>query len=122
MWPRIHAWRNGYITAPATPSAARFGFVFARGTISGEPDVRTYLGRPWRDHAQVTFLGMTMSAVIRPEGWHNWAKPEREKTSRFVEFESRGPGANPRARVGWARRLTPNEAAAMPAAPGVMSG
>ena len=43
---------------------------------------RTYLGRPWRGYAQTSFIDMTMSEVVRPEGWHNWDKPEREKTVR----------------------------------------
>ena len=31
-----------------------------------------------------------MSDVLRPEGWHNWNKPEREKTARYAEFHSTG--------------------------------
>ena len=111
--PRIHVLRDGYITATSTPSAEPFGFVFARGTITGEPGARTYLGRPWRGYAQATFIDMTMSEVVRPAGWHNWDKPEREKTSRYVEAGNTGPGANPRARVAWARQLTAAEARAI---------
>ena len=111
--PRIHVLRDGYITATSTPSAEPFGFVLARGTITGEPGARTYLGRPWRGYAQATFIDMTMSDVVRPEGWHNWDKPEREKTSRYAEAGSTGPGANPRARVAWARQLTAAEAHAI---------
>ena len=50
------------------------------------------------------------SAVVRPVGWHNWDFPDREKTSRYAEFNSTGPGANPVARVKWARQLTKKEA------------
>ena len=50
-----------------------------------------------------------MSAVVRPEGWHNWDQPQREKTSRYAEFNSTGLGANPQARVDWSRQLTPAE-------------
>ena len=111
--PRIHVLRNGYITAASTPSAEPFGFVFARGAITGEPGARAYLGRPWRGYAQATFIDMTMSDAVRPEGWHNWDKPEREKTSRYAEAGSTGPGANPPARVAWARQLTAAEAQAI---------
>ena len=111
--PRIHAWRNGYVTAPSTPPGEKYGFVFARGTITGETGVQTYLGRPWRDHGQVTFLHTAMSEVVRPEGWHNWDRPERERTSRFVEFGSQGPGATAGRRVGWARGMTATDAAAI---------
>jgi pectinesterase len=49
---------------------------------------------------------------VRPEGWDNWAIPAREKTARFAESGSSGPGANPSARAPWARTLTPAMAAA----------
>jgi len=51
-----------------------------------------------------------MSEVIRPEGWNNWNQPDREKTSRYAEFGSTGPGANTSARVKWAKQLTEAEA------------
>lgn len=106
--------RNGYITAAATPPEQPHGFVFAHGSVTGEsPEVRTYLGRPWRDFAQVTFLDTVMSAVVRPAGWHNWDKPEREKTARYAEYGSTGPGAAPAERVKWARQLSAAGAAAM---------
>ena len=47
-----------------------------------------------------------------PEGWHNWGKTENEKTARYAEYRSTGPGANPEARVKWARQLTDEEAKA----------
>jgi len=119
--PRIHVWRSGYITAASTPQEARFGFVFANGNITGEPGAMTYLGRPWRDFAQVTFLNTTMSNAVRAAGWHNWDRPEREKTARFGEFGSRGPGANEDGRVAWARRLDPREALKL-SAPTVLGG
>src|SRR6185436_18258150 len=53
---RIHALRDGYITAASTPADVAFGFVFSHATISGAPNVKTYLGRPWRAHSSVTFL------------------------------------------------------------------
>src|SRR6266404_6151597 len=110
----IHCLRDGYITAASTPEDQPFGFVFADCAISGEtPEVRTYLGRPWRIHASTIFLNTRMSEVVRPEGWNNWKKPEAEKTARYAEFNSTGPGANPAARAPWARQLSKVEAAAI---------
>jgi pectinesterase len=114
--PRIHVLRSGYITAASTPPDVRFGFVFANGTITAEPGAMTFLGRPWRDSAQVTFLGTEMSDAVVPEGWHNWDRPEREKTSRYSEFGSRGPGAHANQRVSWAGRLSSREARELSAA------
>ncbi|MBN1359964.1 MAG: hypothetical protein JW993_05200 [Sedimentisphaerales bacterium] len=112
----IHCLRSGYITAASTPDNEPFGFVFRNCRITGEsPDIRTFLGRPWRDFASVTFLNTEMSEVVRPEGWNNWSRPEREKTSRYAEYNSRGSGANPQARVPWSRQLSPEQAEAITA-------
>jgi pectinesterase len=106
----IHALRDGYLTAASTPDNAPFGFVFSRCKVTSEtPAVKTYLGRPWRAHSAVTFLETEMSGAVRPEGWHNWNFPEREKTARYAEYGSTGAGAAQGARVGWARRLTKSE-------------
>lgn len=108
---RIICLKNGYITAASTPEFEPFGYVFSHCTITGQsPEVRTYLGRPWRDYANVIFLNTEMAEVVRPEGWHNWDKPYRETTSRYAEFGSTGPGANPQGRVPWARKLTEEQA------------
>jgi len=112
----LHCLRDGYITAASTPQEEPFGFVFLSCRITGEtPEVRTYLGRPWRLHASTLFLDTEMSEVVRPEGWNNWKKPEAEKTARYAEYHSHGPGANPQARVTWAKQLTPVEAESMTA-------
>ncbi|HYJ87229.1 MAG TPA: pectinesterase family protein [Pyrinomonadaceae bacterium] len=106
----IHALRDGYITAASTPDNQPYGFVFSNCKVTGEtPQVRTYLGRPWRAHASVIFVNTEMSEVVRPQGWHNWNFPEREQTARYAEFGSKGLGANPKARVRWARQLTESE-------------
>jgi pectinesterase len=109
----LHAWQNGYLTAASTPPSEPFGFVFADGEITGAANAKTYLGRPWRDYAQVMFLNTTMTDVVRPEGWHNWDKPEREKTARYVEFGSRGAGAASNRRVSWATTISAPDAAAI---------
>jgi pectinesterase len=111
---RLHVWGNGYLTAASTPAEAPYGFVFARGRITGANEtIRTYLGRPWRDFAHVTFVDTDMSTVVRPEGWHNWDKPERERTAKFEEFQSTGPGAAAAHRVPWAKTLTAEQARAL---------
>jgi len=108
----IHCRGNGYITAASTPDNQRFGFVFSHCRITGEsPNVQTYLGRPWRAFSAVTFLHTEMSEVVRPVGWHNWNFPEREQTSRYAEFQSKGPGGKAEGRVKWAHQLTKSQAA-----------
>ncbi|MGD1020382.1 MAG: pectinesterase family protein [Verrucomicrobiia bacterium] len=110
----IHSLTNGYLTAASTPPEQPFGFVFSNCRITGEsPGVKTYLGRPWRGYSSVTYLNTEMSGVIEPAGWYNWKDPAREKTARYAEFNSTGPGADPKARVPWARQLTADEAKAI---------
>lgn len=110
----IHCLRNGYVTAASTPTEQPFGFVFSHCKITGESqEVKTYLGRPWRDFASAVFLNTEMSEVVRPEGWHNWDKPLREQTSRYAEFKSTGAGADRTARVSWSRQLSVAEARAI---------
>lgn len=109
----VHSKRNGYLTAASTPKDVAYGFVFDHCRVTGAADLRVYLGRPWRDHASVVFLNCDLGPHVRPEGWHNWKQPEREKTVRFAEFGSTGPGANTAGRVPWSRRLTAAEAAAI---------
>jgi pectinesterase len=110
---RIVCVGDGYITAASTPAGAPYGFVFAQCAItSPKPATRTYLGRPWRDHASVTFINTEMSDVVRPAGWNNWKKPGQEKTARYAEYGSTGPGSSA-GRVTWERKLTAPEAAAI---------
>lgn len=105
---------NSYITAASTPATAPYGFVFERCRIRGAtPDVRVYLGRPWRDFAAVTFLNCEMSDVVRAEGWHNWGRPEREKTTRYAEYGNTGPGSDRTGRVAWAHELSDKDAKAL---------
>jgi pectinesterase len=101
---------NGYITAASTPENQPYGFVFSHCQITGaKPEVRSYLGRPWRAYASVTYLYTEMSDVVRPAGWDNWQQPDREKTARYSEGRSEGPGGSPLARVTWAKQLTDHE-------------
>jgi pectinesterase len=101
----IHCLQKGFITAASTPEEQPFGFVFSNCRISAEPDVKTYLGRPWRAYSAVTFLKTEMCEAVRPEGWHNWDQPDREKTARYAEYDSTGPGADSAQRVKWAKQL-----------------
>jgi pectinesterase len=107
---QIHVRGNGYITAASTPKDQEYGYVFSHSKITAEPGVKTDLGRPWRDYGAVAFLNTEMADVVRPAGWNNWQKPERESTARYSEFRSTGPGGDMKARVAWAHTLTDADA------------
>lgn len=100
-----------YITAASTEEASPHGFVFINSRLTGDaPEESVYLGRPWRDHAQTVFINTTMGPHIKKEGWHNWSKPQAEKTAFYAEFNSSGPGAAPKQRVEWSHQLSPRQA------------
>ncbi len=107
---RIHCLRDGYITAASTPVDVPFGFVFSNCKITGEPGVKTFLGRPWRIYASTIYLNCEMSDVVRPEGWNDWKKPEAHTTMRYAEFNSSGDGASPTNRPDWTKQLNKPEA------------
>lgn len=106
----IRALAGSYLTATATPPESAFGFIFDRCRVQVAEGQQSYLGRPWRDFAATLFMRCDLGAGIRPEGWHNWDKPWREATSRYLEYRNTGPGADRSARVSWARELTREEA------------
>lgn len=91
---------KGYITAPSTPKDARHGFVFLNCRLTAPEGVDLcWLSRPWRDYGRTAFIGCEIGGHIRPEGWNNWRKPEREKTSFYAEYGNTGPGADTSARA-----------------------
>ena len=109
----LHQLREGFFTAASTPKDQPYGYVFADCKLTGAEGAHAYLGRPWRSFAKTIFLRSEMSAVVRPEGWNNWAKPDAEKTTYYGEFGSTGPGASPATRVAWSHQLTTDEASAL---------
>lgn len=108
----IHSKGPGYVTAHyRTSNEQDTGFVFVRCRLTGEKaGSGVYLGRPWRPYARVVFINCWLGDHIRAEGWDNWRDPAREKTAWFAEYKSKGPGANPSARVMWSKQLTAREA------------
>jgi len=107
----VHCKTDSYLTAASTPEGKPFGFVFLNCRITAsEKAKKVYLGRPWRIFAKVAFLNCEMGSFILPEGWHNWSKPESEKTTFFAEYGNAGKGAATLNRVPWSHVLSANDA------------
>jgi len=107
----IHCKVDSYITAASTPESKPFGFVFLNCKLTAADGVKkAYLGRPWRIYAKVAYLNCEMGPFICPEGWHNWSKPESEKTTYFAEYNNSGPSADTQQRVSWSQKLNDKEA------------
>jgi pectinesterase len=107
---------GGYVTAASTPQENPVGYLFLDCKLTHDgSNTPTYLGRPWRPFAMVAFVRCELGSHIRPEGWHNWGKPDNEKTARYYEWGNTGPGADRSKRVGWSKELTADEAAKLTA-------
>jgi pectinesterase len=107
----IHSKKNSHVTAASTPQDNAYGYVFNDCVLTADSTLRgVSLGRPWRPYASVTYMNCYIDRHIIPEGWNNWKNPANEKTARFAEYKSYGPGANPQRRLGWARQLNEEEA------------
>lgn len=102
----LHSKKNSYITAASTPEGNSFGFVFKNCKLTADNNCdAVYLGRPWRIHAKTVFINCEMGKHIKPEGWHNWSKPEAEKTAFYAEYKCTGEGYQPDKRVSWSHQL-----------------
>ncbi|ELZ27513.1 Pectinesterase [Halosimplex carlsbadense 2-9-1] len=110
----IHSKADSYVTAASTPEREPFGYVFEDCTLTADPGVsEVYLGRPWRDHAHVAVLRSQLGEHVHPAGWHNWDRPDTERTATYVEYDNEGPGARDGdERVDWASELAAAEAEA----------
>lgn len=108
----IHCKSNSYITAASTTERNRYGYIFNRCRVTTAEDVaKLYLGRPWKSTARTVWINCELPREIRPEGWHNWNDPARERTSFYAEYGCSGEGADRSGRVAWSYELTDNEAA-----------
>ncbi|WP_426451889.1 pectinesterase family protein [Paenibacillus sp. S-38] len=113
----IRSLGTGFVTAASTDQSQKYGYVFlnSRLTKNGAGNQTVYLGRPWRPYSAVTYINTAMDSHIRPEGWNNWGNTANEATARYYEYGSTGAGANPTARVSWAKTLTTAQASAITA-------
>ena len=103
--------KNSHVTAASTAGDKPFGFVLLDCKLTGDTSLHNVsLGRPWRPYASVTYLRCWLGGHIAPDGWNNWKNPANEKTARFAEYLSTGPGAQPSRRVAWAKQLTEDQA------------
>ncbi|GGA82132.1 hypothetical protein GCM10008015_23570 [Flavobacterium palustre] len=104
----IFAKKGGsYLTAASTLENTPYGLVFLNCKLTTNSENSSYyLGRPWRPYAKTVFIECEMAAHIKPEGWHNWSKPEAETTTFYGEYHSTGKGGNTASRVSWSHLLT----------------
>ena len=108
---QIHSKKDSYITAASTLKESEFGYVFKDCKITSDENVtKVYLGRPWRIYAKTVFINSNLGKHILAVGWHNWSKPEAEKTTFYAEFKNLGDGFHPNERAKWSHQLNDDEA------------
>lgn len=110
----IKSLADSYITAASTDQSKKYGFVFFNCQLIAKDGIsKVFLGRPWRPFARTVFINTEMGNHILPEGWNPWKGdamfPEKEKTTYYAEFGSRGEGGNVSKRVSWSHQLTKKE-------------
>jgi pectin methylesterase-like acyl-CoA thioesterase/acetyl esterase/lipase len=107
----INSKRNSHVTAASTPKEQAFGYVFNDCVLTTDSVTvnKVSLGRPWRPYSSVVYINCYLGSHIIPEGWNNWRNPENEKTARYGEYHSYGPGAIPAARFAWTKQLSGEE-------------
>lgn len=110
----IKSLANSYVTAAATPPNQEFGYVFFDCELIAKDGVdKVYLGRPWRSYAKTVFINSTLGEHIVEKGWDPWTGdkmfPQKEKTTYYAEYQSKGKGASSKTRIDWSHQLTKAE-------------
>ncbi|CAH9077202.1 unnamed protein product [Cuscuta epithymum] len=86
--------------------SSKTGFSFQNCVVSPAENlagVKTFLGRPWRNHSRVVFTNTYMHSFIDPNGWVPWSPRDRASpdTVYYAEFGNYGGGAATAGRVRW---------------------
>lgn len=98
----------GYISASGRETADSDAiYVFNNAKVTGTSGVAsTYLGRPWREFAQVIWQNSVLGDVVNPAGWARWTSDASTDDVIFQEFNNTGPGATVADRVAWSSQLS----------------
>jgi pectinesterase len=106
--------KGGYISAPSTPLAQKYGLLFVGCSLDSDyPENRIYLGRPWHPGADPYAVGCAvfrecqLGEAIKEEGWSDMGG-YLAANARLYEYKNYGAGAKSHERR---RQLTEEEAA-----------
>ena len=123
----IHANGRGWLTAQSRTSPRQStGYVILNSKVTSgiqdvpvppgssvdvSPQSTISLGRPWRPYSRVVYIHTELPADIVPQGWNAWGNTPGQTQAYYAEYQSTGPGANPKARSPWSHQLTAAQAA-----------
>ncbi|PIA37930.1 hypothetical protein AQUCO_02900053v1 [Aquilegia coerulea] len=82
------------------------GIVLQHCRITSEfgnpPQIKSYLGRPWKRYSRTMIMQTYIEKFIDPEGWTPWNKTStHHHTCEYKEYANHGPGADTSRRVRW---------------------
>ncbi|MCR5741170.1 MAG: pectin esterase [Gammaproteobacteria bacterium] len=81
--------REGFVFAPSTDKEDEYGFIVNNSIFKGESKTpNTYIARPWRDYGMLVVMNSLFENHIYPLGYDKWHDTERDKTCRFIEYNS----------------------------------
>ncbi|XP_047979057.1 probable pectinesterase/pectinesterase inhibitor 58 [Salvia hispanica] len=63
--------------------------------------VKSYLGRPWKEFSRTIIMESFLDDFIQPDGWMPWEGEFGLQTLFYTEFNNRGPAAPKAQRVKW---------------------
>ncbi|KAL6330717.1 hypothetical protein AAG906_009145 [Vitis piasezkii] len=69
--------------------------------IPTKTQVKSYLGRPWKEFSRTIVMESTIEDLIQPQGWLPWEGNFALSTLYYAEYNNKGPGAALSARVKW---------------------
>lgn len=94
---------DGYISATCTEAKTQFGMIFNECVLSADPDLKVFLGRPWRPFAHTVFQLCQLGRHIVPSGWEVWSNAHNIGDTRYYEYQNKS--VNPPQRVAWSHEL-----------------
>lgn len=84
------------------------GIVLQNCTITADPEyypvrntLKSYLGRPWKEHSRTIIMESFLEDLIQPDGWLPWNGTYAIDTCFYTEYNNRGPAASTLNRAQW---------------------
>ncbi|KAM0887022.1 hypothetical protein ACQ4PT_029314 [Festuca glaucescens] len=69
--------------------------------VHADFQVKTYLGRPWREFSRVVFMECDLPGLVDPKGWEQWQGKTDVVDMYYGEYRNTGAGADVSGRVNW---------------------
>ncbi|CAN6468251.1 unnamed protein product [Victoria cruziana] len=75
--------------------------VLATPDLSSNGQIKSFLGRPWKNYSRTVYMDSFIDSVVDPTGWAPWSGNDFLSTLYYGEYSNRGPGSNTTGRVTW---------------------